>query len=78
MSKKVKKVNPYEKKKKRSVKITKQQWIGIACALTVILLVAGIAIGNKFFGGDPHAGHNHGTETETHYEGDGHDHSTHQ
>ncbi len=76
MSKKAKKVNPYEKKKKRSLKITKQQWIAIICVLSAIVLVVGIALGNKFFGSDPHAGHNHGDLPEGHYEGDGHNHGT--
>lgn len=76
MSKKAKNVNPYEKKKKRSLKITRKQWIAIICVVSVAAVIGGIVLGNKLFNNDPHAGHNHGDLPEGHYEGDGHDHSS--
>ena len=77
MSKNVKKVNPYEKKKKRSLKITRKQWTAIIALLCAVALIVGIIIagnlrGNGHYEGD---GHNHGAEGE-HYEGDGHDHGS--
>lgn len=77
MSKNVKKVNPYEKKKKRSLKITRKQWTIIITLLCAVALIVGIIIAgnlrdNGHYEGD---GHNHGAEGE-HYEGDGHDHGS--
>lgn len=77
MSKNVKKVNPYEKKKKRSLKITRKQWTVIIALLCAVALVVGIIIagnlrGDGHYEGD---GHNHGSEGE-HYEGDGHNHGS--
>ena len=77
MSKNVKKVNPYEKKKKRSLKITRKQWTIIIALLCAVALIVGIIIAgnlrdNGHYEGD---GHNHGAEGE-HYEGDGHDHGS--
>lgn len=72
-----KKVNPYEKKTKKSLHISRKQWISILSVLGVIAILAGIIVmsglGKK---ADPHAGHNHGDLPEGHYEGDGHDHGT--
>lgn len=72
MKKQVKKVNPYAKKATRKkIHITGKQWIAIGC----VLVVLGTLIAFRSCH-DPHAGHNHGATGE-HYEGDGHDHSTH-
>ena len=83
MSKNVKKVNPYEKKKKRTLKITHNHWIVIIALLCAVALIGGIVLAgklrdssNEHYEGD---GHNHGTSSdsgEEHYEGDGHDHGT--
>lgn len=72
-----KKVNPYEKKNKKSFHIGRKQWISILSVLGVIAILAGIIVMSGLGGGkDPHAGHNHGDLPEGHYDGDGHDHGT--
>ena len=81
MSKNVKKVNPYEKKKKRSLKITRKQWTVIIALLCAVALIVGIIIaGNLRGNGDEHYegdGHNHGSsDSGEHYEGDGHNHGS--
>lgn len=77
MSKNAKKVNPYEKKRKRKIKISRKQWTAIIALLSAVALIAGIIVAVNLGKGDEHYegdGHNHGSEGE-HYEGDGHDHS---
>lgn len=80
MSKNVKKVNPYEKKKKRSLKISRKQWIAIISVLSVAALIAGIVVAVNLGSNGGHYdgdGHDHGTaSTDGHYEGDGHDHGS--
>ena len=76
MEKYAKKVNPYEKKKKRNLKITREQRIAIIIVACVVVLLVGIAVGKKVFNVDEHAGHDHSAEGEEHYEGDGHDHGS--
>ena len=75
-----KKVNPYEKKNKKKVRITRKQWTAIISVLSVAAILIGITvITNACNPGaaDPHAGHNHGSSLgDGHYEGDGHDHGT--
>ncbi len=76
MKKQTKKVNPYAKKQKRRVRITRKQWTAIISILSVIALLVGIAVMAKACAPDPHAGHDHSnTDANGHYEGDGHDHS---
>lgn len=80
MSKKVKKVNPYEKKKKRQIKISRKQWTAIIALLSAIVLIAGIIVAVNLSGNGEHYegdGHNHDNNSlgDGHYEGDGHDHS---
>lgn len=60
--KKSKKVNPYEKKAKRRIHITRKQWIALLSILGVIAILAGIIVMTNLNGNDPHAGHNHGDE----------------
>ena len=71
-----KKVNPYEKKAARKpLRITRKHWIIGASVLAVIAILIGFAAFGP--GADPHAGHNHGDETntnQTHSADDGHDH----
>lgn len=77
--KKYAKVNPYEKKKKRSLKLNRKQWTTLISVLAAIAILVGVIVvarqaakgNNGHYEGD---GHNHGSEGE-HYEGDGHDHS---
>lgn len=78
MNKKTKKVNPYEKKQKWHLNITRKQWMALISVASVIALIAGIVVAMNLAGNssDPHAGHNHGDLPEGHYEGDGHDHGT--
>ena len=74
-----KKVNPYEKKQKRQLHITRKQWIALLSVLGVIAILAGIAVMTGLGGGDDHAGHDHANDSslaDGHYEGDGHDHGT--
>ena len=80
MNKNAKKVNPYEKKKKRSLKISRKQWTAIISVLSVIALIAGIVVALNLSKNDDHYegdGHNHGNTAngDSHYEGDGHNHS---
>ncbi|MBR2319890.1 MAG: hypothetical protein IKA50_03800 [Clostridia bacterium] len=63
MSKNAKKVNPYEKKKKRQIKISRKQWTAIIALLSAIALIAGIIVAVNL------------GKSDEHYEGDGHDHS---
>lgn len=80
MSKNAKKVNPYEKKKKRQIKISRKQWTAIIVLLSAIALIAGIIVAVNLGKSDEHYegdGHNHSHDglSDGHYEGDGHDHS---
>ena len=72
-----KSVNPYEKKSKKKLRITRKQWIVIIC---VAALIGGISLAMKLGNNGGHYegdGHNHGTsQGDGHYEGDGHDHGT--
>ena len=65
MSKNAKKVNPYEKKNKRNIKISRKQWTAILSLLGVVAILAGIIVMSGLGGGDPHAGHNHDDEGNT-------------
>lgn len=81
-----KSTNPYAKKSKRRLRITRKQWIAIIVAVVVIAIIAGILVAGSLSRAaitDPHAGHNHapGEDCSTattggHYEGDGHNHGT--
>lgn len=59
-----KKVNPYEKKQKRKIKISRKQWIATLSLLGVVAILAGIIVMSGL-GGGSHAGHNHGDEGNT-------------
>ena len=59
-----KKVNPYEKKNKRKIKISRKQWTAILSLLGVVAILAGIIVMSGL-GGGSHAGHNHGDEGNT-------------
>ena len=69
-----KKVNPYEKKNKKKLRITRKQWIAALSVLGVVAILVSISVMAKSCT-DPHAGHDHSTDSGEHYEGDGHDHS---
>ena len=75
-----KSVNPYEKKNKKKLRITRKQWIVIICVICVAALIGGISLAMKLGNNGGHYegdGHNHGTsQGDGHYEGDGHDHGT--
>ena len=68
-----KKVNPYEKKNKKKLRITRNQWIIALSVLGVVAILVGISVMATSCI-DPHAGHDHSTDSGEHYEGDGHDH----
>lgn len=72
-----KKVNPYEKKNKKKLRITRKQWTALLSLLGVAAILVGIVVISNSCKPDPHAGHNHGSNLgDGHYEGDGHDHGT--
>ncbi|MBQ3202512.1 MAG: hypothetical protein IJB36_02585 [Clostridia bacterium] len=57
--KKNKKVNPYEKKAKRRIHITRKQWIALLSILGVIAILVGIIVMTNLSGGNDHDGHDH-------------------
>lgn len=62
--KKAKKVNPYEKKQQRRIRITRKQWTTIVSVLAVVAVLVGIIMLQQC--GDPHAGHDHSTDDDNH------------
>lgn len=56
-----KKVNPYEKKKKRQIRITRKQWIAIISLLSVVALIVGIVVAIKLYNNaaNDHTDHDH-------------------
>ena len=73
-----KKVNPYEKKNKKKLRITRKQWTTLLSLLGVAAILVGIVVISNSCKPDPHAGHDHSANGGEHYEGDGHDHGATQ